>query len=125
MKHKVKVTGILKKNGEMAHYGDILDANELISPNDSLDGGFTEIYKEKVEAPENKITNADDKATADAKAEEERLAQEAADKEAADKAAADQKIADDLAKEAADKKLAEDTGDGKSAADLLNAAKGK
>lgn len=49
MKHKVKITGILKKNGQMAYYGEIVDDDELIDPANSIKDGFTIPYSEEKE----------------------------------------------------------------------------
>lgn len=125
MKHKVIVTGILKKNGEMAYFGAILDHTELISPHDSLDGGFTEIHEEKAETPVKKPSRADAEKVASDKIAAEKAEADPKAEEAADKEAPDQKIADDTAKEETDKYVAGNTSDGKSAADLLAGAKGK
>jgi len=68
MSYKVKVVGILKANGQLANYGDILEDADLIDSNASLKEGYIESYedpktktnaKAKVEAPVEEVDDSE------------------------------------------------------------------
>lgn len=49
MKYKVKVVGILKANGQLANFGDILEDADLIDANASLKEGYVDLHEVKAD----------------------------------------------------------------------------
>lgn len=58
MSYKVKVVGILKANGQLANYGDVLEETDLIDAFASLREGYVEEVKLKKDSSESKPADA-------------------------------------------------------------------